>query len=113
MKLFNSAQWSARATNGSVTFGQVDPNSTIMVRSHRKLPYIAPLVLQNTTIGKSQYVIASSVLAGNHVDFGRTAGDVTIASGVDYEIEHKDSVTLSPGFKVEKGASLTIKPGEF
>ena len=84
-----------------------------MVRSHRKLPYIAPLVLQNTTIGNSQYVIASDVIAGNYVDSGRTAGDVIIASGVDYEIEHKDSVTLAPGFKVEKGASLTIKPSDY
>ena len=89
-----------------------------MVRSHHKLPYIAPLVLQNTTIGNSQYVIASDVIAsdviaGNYVDSGRTSGDGIISSGVDYEIEHKDSVTLAPGFKVENGAKLTIKYMDF
>ena len=31
----------------------VDPNSVVMVRSHGKLPYVAPLVLQNTTIQNS------------------------------------------------------------
>ncbi len=109
----NTAQWAARAVNGTITFGLVDPNSSIMVRSHSKLPYIAPLVLQNTTISNSQYVIASDVVAGNHVDSGRRAGDVIIAAGVDYEIEHKGSVTLAPGFKVQKGASLSIKPSEY
>lgn len=87
-----------------------DPNSSIMVRSHHKLPYIAPLVLQNTTISNSQYVIASDVVAGNHVDSGRTAGNVKISSGVNYEIEYKGTVTLGPGFKVEKGCCLSITP---
>ena len=57
--------------------------------------------------------VVSTVVAGRSVDSGRTAGDVTIAAGVDYEIEHKGSVTLAPGFKVQKGASLSIKPSEY
>ena len=36
------------------------------------------MVLLNTTIGNSQYVIVSDVVAGNHVDSGRTAGDMII-----------------------------------
>ena len=44
-----------------------DPNSIVMVRSHGKLPYVAPLVLQNTNIQKSQYLVT---LAG-HDCFGR------------------------------------------
>ena len=32
---------------------RLDPNSIVMVRSHGKLPYIAPLVLQNTNIQNS------------------------------------------------------------
>ena len=90
-----------------------DPNSIVMVRSHGKLPYIAPLVLQNTNIQNSQYVIANDVVAGNHVDTGRTAGDVTVKSGVEYEIEYKGSVTLGPGFKVEKGATFSVTPSEY
>ena len=73
----------------------------------------SPLVLQNTTIGNSQYVIAGDVVAGRNVDSGRTAGDVTISSGVNYEIEHTGSVTLAPGFKVQKGAMLSVKPSEY
>ena len=90
-----------------------DPNSIVMVRSHGKLPYVAPLVLQNTNIQNSQYVIAGDVVAGNHVDANRTAGDVTIKSGTEYEIEYKGSVTLGPGFSVEKGATFTATPSEY
>ena len=109
----NVAQWKAGTTQSSVTFPYVDPNSIIMVRSHKKLPYIAPLVLQNTTIGNSQYVIAGDVVAGRNVDSGRTAGDVTISSGVEYEIEHKGTVTLGPGFNVELGATLSITQSDY
>ena len=84
-----------------------------MIYHHNKLPYIAPLVLQNTTIGRSQYVIASDVVAGSNVDNGRTAGDVTIKKEVNYEIECKGSVTLEPGFTVEKGAVFTVTPSDY
>ena len=90
-----------------------DPNSIVMVRSHGKLPYVAPLVLQNTNIQNSQYVIANDVVASRSVDAGRTAGDVTVKNGAEYEIEYKGSVTLGPGFKVEKGATFIVKPSEY
>ena len=70
-------------------------------------------MLQNTTINNSQYVIAGDVVAGNHVESGRTAGDVTIADGVEYEVEYKGTVTLMPGFNVEKGATFSVKPSEY
>lgn len=93
-------------STGSVTFTGVRPNSTVMVYQHNYLPYIAPLSLQNTTIKKSQYVFATDVILGNHVDGNRTSGDVVIKSGVEYEIEHNGTVVLAPGFKVEKGAKF-------
>ncbi len=89
------------------------PNSTVTLMKDDHIPYIAPLVLQNTTISNSQYVIANDVVAGRNVDANRMAGDVTIADGVDYEIAHQGSVTLGPGFKVENGAKLTIKYRDF
>ena len=55
----------------------------------------------------------SDVAAGRSVDSGRTAGDVVIPSGVDYEIEHKGSVFLAPGFKVEKGAKVSIIQSDY
>ena len=109
----NTNQFQIKTHGDSVSFTLFDPNSLVMVRARGKLPYISPLVLQNTSINRSQYVIANNVLAGNHVDNGRTAGDVTIAPGVDYEIEHKGSVTLAPGFKVEKGATFSVTPSEY
>ena len=84
-----------------------------MVRRHDKLPYIAPLVLQNTTIENSQYIIAHDVVAGSNVDAGRTVGKVTIAESANYEIEYKGMVTFAPGFEVEKGARLTVRPSEY
>ncbi|MBQ7689839.1 MAG: hypothetical protein IJT30_01405 [Muribaculaceae bacterium] len=100
-------------TGGTLSFNSVDPNSVVMVRRHDKLPYIAPLVLQNTTIENSQYIIAHDVVAGSNVDAGRTVGKVTIAESANYEIEYKGMVTFAPGFEVEKGARLTVRPSEY
>ena len=98
---------------GYCYFSDVDPNGTIVVSTQNYIPYIAPMLVQNTTIQNSQYVIASSFNAGNHVDSNRTAGDVTIPSGVEYEIDFNDSVTLSPGVMVEKGAVLSATPRDY
>ncbi|MBQ7691584.1 MAG: hypothetical protein IJT30_10415 [Muribaculaceae bacterium] len=57
--------------------------------------------------------IDSDVVAGSNVDSGRTAGNVTIKKGVDYEIECKGSVTLKPGFTVEKGATFSVKASDY
>jgi hypothetical protein len=106
----------ARATPShyvSVTVSGVSPNSTIMLHYNDHIPYIAPLVLQNTTLDKSQYVIASDVTAGKSVDSIRTPGDVTVKSGVEYEIEASGTVTLDRGFKVEKGATFAVYPSSF
>ncbi|MBR6284134.1 MAG: hypothetical protein IKR25_07555 [Muribaculaceae bacterium] len=100
-------------STGSVTFNSVPSNCTVMVYQHDALPYVAPLVLQNTNISKSQYVIASDVLAGSNVDSNRTAGDVTIKSGVEYEIEYKGEITFGPGFAVDKGATFTVTPSDY
>lgn len=96
------------ATNGSVTLPSASLNSSIMVYSHNYLPYIAPLVLQNCEINQSQYVITNGFVAGSNVDNNRTSGEVVVKSGVNYEIENNSGVILSPGFTVERGASLTI-----
>ena len=36
-----------------------------------------------------------------------------IAEGTTYEIEHKGTVSLQPGFKVEKGATFSVKPSDY
>ncbi len=97
----------------SVIFKNISPNSTIMVFKHDCIPYIAPLLLQNTDISKSQYIIASDMAAGNSVDSNRTTGDVTIKSGATFEIEASGDVLLNGGVSVEKGASFGVYPSHF
>ena len=79
----------------------------------KKTIFIAPLVLQKVDLNRSQYVIASDVTAGNSVDSGRTNGDVTVKSGIEYEIEASGTVTLEGGFSVEKGATFAVYPSCF
>ena len=80
---------------------------------HNMIPYIAPLVLQKVELNKSQYVIASDVIAGRSVDSGRTNGDVTVKNGIEYEIEATGTVKIMGGFKVELGARFAIAPSEY
>ena len=95
-----------KVNNGEVSIANFSPNSTIMAFQHNFIPYIAPLLLQNERVVDERYIIASDVTAGNHVDSNRTSGDYVIGAGSDIEIEHKGTITLAPGFKVEKGASF-------
>lgn len=69
--------------------------------------------LQNFAIYKSEYVIASDVIAGKAIDNKRTYGDVTVSNDVEYEIEASGTVRLEDGFKVEKGATFTVFPACF
>ena len=98
---------------GQCSISNVNPNSTVMVYRQNYLPYIAPLFLQNERITASQYVIANDVYAGNMVDNNRAPGELTITSGVEYEIDARGSVTLAPGFKVEKGALFSVTRSDY
>ena len=77
------------------------------------IPFIAPLVLQNTTMNHSQYLIATDVTAGHSIDANRTNGDVIIKNGINYEIEASGIVRLDDGFKVEKGGRFAVYPSAF
>lgn len=98
-------------TAGNCTFNNISPNGCIMVYRHNYLPYIAPLILQNETVENDQYVIATSLTAGNHVDTNRTSGDFIIPSGKQFEVEYSDKVVLAPGFKVNKGGVFKARLG--
>lgn len=94
-------------------FNSVSPNSPIMLYKHNYRPFFAPLLVQNVALKKSQYVIANDVMMGKAVDNNRTRGDVTVQSGVEYEIEASGNVTLESGFSVEKGAVFAVYPSCF
>lgn len=95
------------------TLSGISPNSSIMVFSEYRIPYIAPLLLQNFVIKKSEYVIASDVIAGEAIDSNRINCDVIVKNGVQYEIESFGTVTLQDGFQVEKGATFAVYPSDF
>lgn len=101
------------ASSGTVTFNNVSPNSSVMLHKHNSIPYFAPVMLQNTILNNSQYLIADDVMIGCSVDNARTNGVVTIVNGVDYEIESSGIVTLSGGFNVEKGATFKVSKACF
>lgn len=110
----NSGHVRKQLTSSSTTFNNVSPNGSIMLYEHNYLPYIAPMFLQNVNLNKSQYVIASDVTAGQSVDTTlRAPGEVTVKSGVEYEIEASGIVRLEGGFKVEKGATFVVSPSCF
>lgn len=96
-------------TNGSVNM-EISPNSAIMIYRHNMLPYFPPLLVQNQTYEKSQYIFASSVQMGKFVDSERSSqGNVIFCNGVNFEINATDDVFIYDGFIVEAGASITIK----
>lgn len=99
--------------HGSLTLTGISPNSSIMVYKHNYIPFIVPMILQNISLSRSQYVIATDVTAGNSVDSKRTPGDVIVENGTEYEIEASGTVTLHDGFKVEKGATFAVYPSSF
>lgn len=101
------------STASTVNFCDVDPNSTIMVYDRSHIPFLAPLVLQNTRLDNSQYVIADEVKAGRAVDTGRTLGVVSVCDGASYEIEASGEVEISGGFSVEKGSSFAVYRSSF
>lgn len=109
----NSGNVWKQLASSSTTFNNVSPNGSIMLYKHNYIPYITPLLLQNENLSKSQYVIANDVTAGYSIDSGRTSGDVTITSGVEYEIEASGTVRLEGGFNVEKGATFIVNPSCF
>ena len=100
-------------TSSSITLNNVSPNSSIMLYRHNHIPYIAPLELQNVTLNKSQYVIASDVICGRQINSGRSPGEVIIPDGIEYEIESSGTVILEGGFIVQKGAEFAVYPSCF
>ena len=106
----NKGKTLAYLASSDTILRNVSPNGHIVLHRHNYIPYIAPLLLQNYNIARSQYVIASEMTAGNAIDSNRTNGDVIVKNGIEYEIEASGTVRLEDGFKVEKGATFVVRP---
>lgn len=106
----NNVMQTEMISQSPVLLNDASPNSPIILYKHNYIPYIAPLLLQNESFSKSEYIIANDVTAGESVDSNRTNGYFIISSGIEYEIEASGTVRLENGFKVEKGATFTVYP---
>ena len=95
--------------SGWHNFPGVSPNSAVMIYHHNMIPYIAPLVVQNQTYTKSQYLLASTVQMGKYVNEFCDYGNVVFDSGVDFVIDASDDVYLGTGVIVNPGATVTVK----
>ena len=109
----NDGECITKVSSSDCIFNNVSPNGSVMLFQHNYIPFIAPLVLQNTTMNHSQYLIATDVTAGHSIDANRTNGDVIIKNGINYEIEASGIVRLDDGFKVEKGGRFAVYPSAF
>lgn len=95
--------------NSSFTFNNVPPNCIVSLISENKLPYVAPLYLQNEEVeGKHLICHVNSVSIGSNVSNQITSGDFIVKSGADVSIQATDNVLLDCGFEVELGASFEI-----
>jgi len=104
----DSIQDIVNATNGEALITSVNPSSLIVVCAQNHLVYFAPMLLQNCTINNSQYVLATDISAGKNIDPNRSDGEVVIKAGANYEIQCSGKIEFKGGFRVEKGATLTV-----
>ena len=56
---------------------------------------------------------ATQIAAIDNMNAIISFGNVTIATGTNYSVEHTGTVSLMPGFKVEKGATFSVKPSDY
>ena len=56
---------------------------------------------------------ATQIAAIDNMNAKISFGNVTIAAGTNYSVEHTGTVSLMPGFKVEKGATFSVKPSDY
>lgn len=95
--------------SGWHNFSGASPNSMLMIYHHNMIPYIAPLIVQDQTYTKSQYLLATSVRMGRYVNEYNAYGNVEFSAGVDFVIDASEDVYLGTGVIVNDGAIVTIK----
>ena len=95
--------------SGWHNFPGVSPNSAVMIYHHNMIPYIAPLIVQNQTYTKSQYLFASTVRMGKYVNEFSDYGNVVFDAGVDFVVDASGDVYLGKGVIVNPGATVIVK----
>lgn len=99
---------------GSCQITKPSENCVITLNATGYLPYMitcdnATNYIQNTTFNQGAIFSQSPIYIGNHVTTTQPYGDVTVKKGNPLLIMSGSRVTINTGFKVEKGATLTIK----
>ena len=56
---------------------------------------------------------ATQIAAIDNMNAKISFGNVTIAAGTNYSVGRTGTVSLMPGFKVEKGANFSVKPSDY
>lgn len=93
-----------------ITSPNTDPNTVITVYKHNAIPYVLPVIWQNGKAQSKQYYFTNDVTIGRNVDSsGRTKGDYVFTKDADVTIESNGDISINVGFRMESGATLTIK----
>ena len=66
-----------------------------------------------TRIGTPEATDTAAATQIDNMNAKISFGNVTIAAGTNYSVEHTGTVSLQPGFKVEKGATFSVKPSDY
>lgn len=93
-----------------ITSPNTDPNTVITVYKHNAIPYVLPVIWQNGEAQSKQYYFTNDVTIGRNVDSSRrTKGDYVFTKDADVTIESNGDISINDGFRMESGATLTIK----
>lgn len=86
-----------------------DPEISVCISAHNKIPYIdgGILYIQNQTLSEEGYYEAKTIKVGNHVTTTQSQGDVIFNQG-NYQLVGKE-IEFHPGTTVSSGATLEIR----
>ena len=114
MRSFNeeeeSYDSSPLGTSGSNPVGYNPANKVITLHGRNYLPVILPVIIQNTLMEGTHYLLTKDVVCGSHIlpTSETWQSTVVFKNGSDYTFEKKGNFTITKGVVVEKGAKLKI-----
>ena len=85
-------------------------NKVITLHGRNYLPVILPVIIQNTLMKGTHYLLTNDVVCGSNIlpTSETWQSTVIFKSGSDYTFEKKGTFTITKGVVVEKGAKLKV-----